>query len=258
MSMMLTAKQVQELLHVDRSTVYRMAEAGRLPAMKVGRQWRFPARKLEDWVAEAALAGEMVGETAVLPNPKQPQPEVSLHEELPLACVQLVQDTFAQALGVMMVITDMEGNPVTTLSQPCGLFAAVADRALPKCIEQWREMAASVALEPTFYRSHLGLLCARGLIRQGAALKGMVFVGGIAPEHWPPAAAEVARMAADLGVGAEVINGRLPDVYHLTASEKSHVLTLVQRIADVVSHILQERTLLVNKLEAIADLTRIF
>jgi len=40
---LLTAAQVQHLFHVDRSTVYRMAEDGRLPAVKIGRQWRFPA-----------------------------------------------------------------------------------------------------------------------------------------------------------------------------------------------------------------------
>ncbi|MCA9925804.1 MAG: helix-turn-helix domain-containing protein, partial [Anaerolineales bacterium] len=43
MAEMLTAKDIQALLQVDRSTVYRMAEAGRIPAIKVGRQWRFPA-----------------------------------------------------------------------------------------------------------------------------------------------------------------------------------------------------------------------
>lgn len=38
----LTARDVQDLIRVDRSTIYRMAESGRLPAIKVGRQWRFP------------------------------------------------------------------------------------------------------------------------------------------------------------------------------------------------------------------------
>ena len=40
------AEQVSEMLGIDRSTVYRMAENGRLPAMKVGRQWRFPAEHI--------------------------------------------------------------------------------------------------------------------------------------------------------------------------------------------------------------------
>ena len=47
----LSAGQVSQMLGVDRSTVYRMAESGRLPAMKIGRQWRFPAEQI------AALLG---------------------------------------------------------------------------------------------------------------------------------------------------------------------------------------------------------
>lgn len=35
---MLTAKEMQVLLQVDRSTIYRMAAAKRLPAVKVGKQ----------------------------------------------------------------------------------------------------------------------------------------------------------------------------------------------------------------------------
>ena len=44
---LLTALEVQELLHIDRSTVYRMAEDGRLPAIRVGRSWRFPTDRIE-------------------------------------------------------------------------------------------------------------------------------------------------------------------------------------------------------------------
>ena len=50
MTEMLTAKDMQTLLQVDRSTIYRMAEAGQLPAVKVGKQWRFPGDLVEDWI----------------------------------------------------------------------------------------------------------------------------------------------------------------------------------------------------------------
>ena len=48
MTTFLTTQDVQALLHVDKSTVYRMAEDGRLPGVKVGRQWRFPADQIAD------------------------------------------------------------------------------------------------------------------------------------------------------------------------------------------------------------------
>ena len=38
---LLTSKQVQEWLLVDRTTVYRMLNDGRLKGTKIGHQWRF-------------------------------------------------------------------------------------------------------------------------------------------------------------------------------------------------------------------------
>ena len=53
MTQMLTAKEIQAILEIDRSTVYRMAEDGRLPAVKVGRQWRFPSEQIKTLIDEA-------------------------------------------------------------------------------------------------------------------------------------------------------------------------------------------------------------
>ena len=38
----LTTRQLQEILHVDRTTIYRMADDGRVPAVKVGSQSAIP------------------------------------------------------------------------------------------------------------------------------------------------------------------------------------------------------------------------
>ena len=117
MADMLTAKDVQDLLQVDRSTVYRMAEAGRLPAIKVGKQWRFPAAQIQNWVEvqvgaplNIATAQPLSNQTDSLPDSENENG--SLANLLPLECVQLIQDSHADLLGVMLVITDMQGNPI--------------------------------------------------------------------------------------------------------------------------------------------------
>ena len=38
---LLTVSEVADFLRINKSTVYRMAKQGRLPATRVGRQWRF-------------------------------------------------------------------------------------------------------------------------------------------------------------------------------------------------------------------------
>ena len=40
------------LLGVSKSTVYKMAVAGDLPGVKVGKEWRFARRNLINWVAQ--------------------------------------------------------------------------------------------------------------------------------------------------------------------------------------------------------------
>lgn len=257
MSEMLTAKEVQDLLQVDRSTVYRMAEAGKLPAIKVGKQWRFPEPQIEQWMHSQTA---VVTAVSALPAHGAAVSEASngdLATLLPRDCVQLIQDSYADLLGVMLVITDMDGNPITEVSNPCGLFEAISDQpyAVQKCIESWHDLATMLSLEPQFKRSHLGLYCARALIRVGTELKGMVVAGCIAPDVWPPDATAVADMAASFNVPTAVLTAQLDRVHTLTRAERDNVLTFISRIANIVSHIVDERKHLVGRLERIAQLT---
>lgn len=46
----MTVEDVADMLRINKSTVYRMAKAGRIPATRVGRQWRFRLSALEDFL----------------------------------------------------------------------------------------------------------------------------------------------------------------------------------------------------------------
>lgn len=46
----LTTEEVLDYLQVNLRTVYRMIKAGRLPAVRVGRQWRFKRADLDAWL----------------------------------------------------------------------------------------------------------------------------------------------------------------------------------------------------------------
>jgi excisionase family DNA binding protein len=250
MTEMLTAKDMQELLQVDRSTIYRMAEAGRLPAVKVGKQWRFPSDLVNGWLNSQAATPTLQSQ------PVAEKANCHLDSLLPMECVQLIQDTYADALGVMLVITDMEGNPVTEVSHPCGLFEAISQKpdAVKKCIESWHSMAKAIELEPKWMPTHLGLLCARGLIRVGTELKGMVIMGCVAPDRWPPAPEEINKIATEFGLKADELTPRVEEAFFLDKAQQARVLSFVQRIANVVAHIATERNTLMGKLESIAKL----
>lgn len=249
MSDFLTTRQLQELLQVDRTTIYRMADSGRVPAVKVGNQWRFPRRQVEDWLRMREAQPPAVPAAGTAED---------LRRLLPLECVQLIQDTFADALGVTVFITDLDGEPVTRPSHPCGMLSAVmgVPQARRRCMQDWAAMARLPGLQPAFLPSHLGLLCARGLIRCGSELCGMVVFAGLAPQQWPPDAQTLAAAATELGLPPALLDDHIHAVHHADAAEQLRLLAFVQRIADVVSHIVQERNTFFGKLHNIAELTR--
>jgi len=47
---LLTAEQVARYLKIDKFTVYRLVTQKKIPAFKVGSQWRFKKSLLEEWL----------------------------------------------------------------------------------------------------------------------------------------------------------------------------------------------------------------
>ncbi len=47
----MTLEEVARYLRINKSTVYRLARNGTLPAWKLGNVWRFKKEALEGWIA---------------------------------------------------------------------------------------------------------------------------------------------------------------------------------------------------------------
>ncbi len=251
MAELLTTKELQAILQVDRTTIYRMADSGRLPAIKVGSQWRFPRGQVEAWLHQQSTTIPLSSAQS------KASAQADLTRLFPVECVQLIQDSFADALGVMILVTDLEGNLITEPSNACGLFvvAESSPTAHKRCLDLWANLARQPSLAPRFLPSHLGLMCARGLIRVGSEIKAMLVLGGIAPAPWPPSVADVQRIAADLGLEPDLIWKHIEEVHHLDAAGQVRVLPYVQRIADIFAHIANERNELFGRLQRIAEIT---
>jgi len=48
----LTAKEVAEYLNIHPLTVHRYAREGKIPAFKIGTDWRFHKKYIERWIKE--------------------------------------------------------------------------------------------------------------------------------------------------------------------------------------------------------------
>ena len=197
---LLTARQVQTMFGVDRSTVYRMAEDGRLPAIKIGRQWRFRPEEIERLLVASPGAAMLNGTPPALP-----------------ASAAAVVEIAADLLGVMMVATDMHGRPLTDVANPSRWFAARADdpASLADCVVEWKILADEPDFEPQFLTGQLGFQCARAYIRSGTSLVGMVLAGGVAPP-----------------------GNDSDELYHLDATQRGRVLTALPKVAAALSRTL--------------------
>lgn len=207
---LLSAADVSERLGVDRSTVYRMAADGRLGAVKVGTQWRFPPGAVD-----AVLLDGVGGH----PGARGPAP-------VPLRVArESVLRAVAPMLGAMMVVTDMDGHLLTDVANPCMWYRAREDdpALLASCTVHWSRMAGDLELTPRMEVGGHGFACARSFVRDGDRLVGLVIAGGIAPD------AEDRGAALDAGL------------HFLDHRQRTRLLAELPRVAAAISDLTAPR-----------------
>jgi excisionase family DNA binding protein len=238
---------MQDLINVDRSTVYRMAEDGRLPGVKVGRQWRFPTDRVREQLGLAPAATP--------PTPLRPiassngmADRLGLDQLLLPEVAQSVADLMGDLFGVMAVITDMDGRPITAVANPCGYYAAIARRpgAVEACLQQWRLFAEEPHVAPRFVRTHLGFLCARTFVWVDLKPVGMIVVGGVTPPVWPPSQEEVEAIADEVGMPHRTLLDTVEETWHVDIVEQRRIVRLLPQMGDLVSQLASARSQLVT------------
>jgi excisionase family DNA binding protein len=66
----LTTEEVLAYLQVNLRTVYRLIKAGKIPAVRVGRQWRFRKRDIDAWLdSQRPRGGSKAAAAATTPEP---------------------------------------------------------------------------------------------------------------------------------------------------------------------------------------------
>lgn len=248
---LLTTRDMQDLLQIDRSTIYRMAESGEIPALKVGKQWRFQAAEVEKWLNASLASSQSTVPSLPLDSDRD------FASLIPLECLQLIQDAFAEVMGAQLIITRMDGTPITHVSNPCPLFELLAehDQTHTICREKWQELGQAPNLEPEFIPSLGGLLCARAFVRIGNQLKAMVIIFGVAPEKWTPGREVTEQISELVEIPANELENTLNTVFILSTEQKEKVLVTIRRIAEILSHVGSERSSLLDRLDSIAALS---
>lgn len=57
----LTVDELAEYLKIPKSTLYKLAQEGKIPGQKVGRHWRFRKETVDRWLDQTKDRGRGVG-----------------------------------------------------------------------------------------------------------------------------------------------------------------------------------------------------
>ena len=58
MAELMTVEEVADYLRVTEKTIYRLLERGRIPATKVGHQWRFDKNLIDEWLRQNSVGAK--------------------------------------------------------------------------------------------------------------------------------------------------------------------------------------------------------
>lgn len=248
MGELFTTRQIQDLLQIDRVTVYRMLNDGRLKGVKIGNQWRFPQSEID----------RLLGET--------PQPAGSENAEEPLSdfpsdCVSKVQEIFAGIIGIGAVTITLQGAPLTELnfSNPfCRLMLANPE-SRRACQASWQKIALRATGSPPFQTCHAGLSYLRSIISfddQPAAW----LVAGQYYANQPDRETErerILQLAEKYNLPAAQLLEAARKIPQLKSYQNEQVMEWTPKVATTISSILCERSEILDRLHRISELSSI-
>jgi excisionase family DNA binding protein len=246
MSEYYTVKQVEGLLKLNRITIYRMIQDGRLNGIKIGSQWRFSQAEIE------RIFGEK-------DNSLPDQPEIQ--PGLPTQCFQTIQNLLTDISQLSSLVVDMRGNQITAISAPCSFCRAMISSQAGReaCQVSWREIASRCSASHAVDTCHAGLNYAASPVYDhgeqiGAIITGQYYIQ--TPDRHEESE-RVKKLASRYKIRADVLQKEILNVPILKAEQSIMVKSWMRSAAIAVQGILEERAEFMTRLQKIANLTQI-
>ncbi|MGE0447268.1 MAG: response regulator [Vicinamibacterales bacterium] len=125
----LTTEEVLEYLQVNLRTVYRLIKAGKIPAVRVGRQWRFRKRDIDAWLDSQRPRAEHAGTPAGAAAPVRTARQRVLVVDDEASIRDLLSKTLA--LAEYDVDTAPDGTAALDRMRAFGYDLLIADLKMP-------------------------------------------------------------------------------------------------------------------------------
>lgn len=244
---LLTTRQVLEILKVDRITIYRMLQDGRLRGVKIGQQWRFSRREVE------RILGDDLPESDPVQN--------GTNTAFPTHCVQTIQDLFSEVGQISALVVDAEGEMVTDISHPCRLCQVMLQSPLGQaaCRASWKEFARQSSTGSRYFTCHAGIQYISAPILDQDKNVGYFLAGEF---YWkmPNPLEESERLQRLTNVNhlpADMLQQAARTVPVIDGERHAKVEAWPAAAARAVQSILHERLNFMERLQQIANLTQL-
>jgi excisionase family DNA binding protein len=109
----LTTEEVLEYLQVNLRTVYRLIKAGKIPAVRVGRQWRFRKRDIDAWL-DSQRTQQVGGSIPVIATPP---PRPNRHRVLVVDDEASIRDLLSKTLALAEYDVDTAADATSALDR---------------------------------------------------------------------------------------------------------------------------------------------
>lgn len=247
MNELLTTKQLQDLLKIDRITVYRMLNDGRLKGVKIGNQWRFPQSEIDRLLGEERNDNDNTAVESIT--------------DFPSGCVKEVQDIFAGIIGVGAITVTLRGTPLTdpTFSNPFCKLMMSTEAGRQACQSSWRRIALKSTGEPNFQICHAGLCYKRSPIYAENTQIAWLIAGQYylnTPDH-EKEKERVKQLANNYQIQVDKLQEAVLKIPVLKHHQQEQVQEWTPKVAGTVQSILCERSDLMSRLQRIAELSSI-
>ena len=163
----LTTEEVLEYLQVNLRTVYRLIKAGKIPAVRVGRQWRFRKRDIDAWLDGQRVRGG--ARAAAAPWPSRPATGASRPRILVVDDEASIRDLLAKTLALAEYDVDVapDGRSALERMRMYSYDLLIADLKMPGMD------GLTVIREAKRYKADLPVIIITGFSTESSAIEAV-------------------------------------------------------------------------------------
>ncbi len=241
-----TVREVQQILKVDRLTVYRMLKDGRLQGIKIGHQWRFKKDGVDGILNGSVSATQMT--------------DSQTDQGMPIHCLQTIHNLVSEITGLDTIMLDPQGDLLTEPNIQSDFCKSIMKTSLgmEACKDNWAKFAMQSIIGEKHHVCHTGLHYTSMIITDQNMPVAVLLCGGYIDQQ--PALEELLEkhksMAGRWNLSLAELQQNFLKLPVIDAGQRNKMNRWIASAKQAVESVLSERSRFIGRMTEIANLTK--